>query len=168
MSCFAQVLKRNVLRSNLNTDTAYLLVSAVTTLLRFTVESGNAAKRSEVSNKLLDFLKTLRVAREHYGWDLAQQCIDTCGHPIEQLAAAGFNMPETSRNPALANESLVATRPPAALPATDLDVPEQQPGVDLPLPPDDIINLDIPWDHLWDDMVEPWRLGDFQYDSMGP
>lgn len=76
-------------------------------------------------------------------------------------------MPETFRSPALANEPLTTTHLKAAHPATDLNIPVRQLGVDSPVPPDDVTNLGIRWDHLWNDMVEPWRLGDFQYDFTG-
>jgi hypothetical protein len=139
-------------------DTAYLLVSAATTLLRCTVESSDVEQKKQSSSSLLRFLHTLRQAREVHDWDLSVLCVETCGQSIERIAAAIQIVPQPSP----------ATLSPAAglTSRSDQFAPNNfageagtvvQPSAD---DSDFSFSLDIPWDHLWDDLSEPWRLLD--------
>jgi len=100
------------------------------------------------------------VAREHYGWDLAQLCIDTCGQPIEKLVAANSGVLHTDREPSLNVMGSGSGAPPRNVTANCSVPPQQTIGtaeevnelITFPL------DLDIPWDYLWDDMIEPWPV----------
>lgn len=72
-------------------------MSAATTLLRLLVESDDASYKAKACSKLLGLLETLKVAQEHYGWDLAQLCIETCGPTIEKLVAVNSDLLRTDR-----------------------------------------------------------------------
>jgi hypothetical protein len=140
-------------------------VSAATTVLRLLVESDDDSYKAEAYSKLLSFLKTLKVARDHYGWDLAQLCIDTCGPPIEKLVAMNSSLLNTHQEPrpdvvgggggtSLEDDTSYSNGPHlqgtgAAQSADD--------SITFPL------DLDIPWDYLWDDLIEPWPV-EFQQD----
>ena len=129
-------------------------------MLRLLVESDDALYKALACSKLLRLLETLRVAREQYSWDLAQLCIDTCGPPIEKFVAVNSSLLNTSRE----------TRPDAmgGGGATSLQGETAysngtqlgEAGVAQPV--DDSItfplDLDIPWDYPWDDMIEPWLV----------
>jgi hypothetical protein len=143
-----------------STDTAYLLVSAATALLRLLVESDNNPDRTEACSKLLSFLQTLRMVRDDYDWDLAQLCIDTCGQTIEKLVAMNSSVLHTDLVPSsniTANENSAPPQDLAAIPngAPLQDIGSARAANDLMTFP---MDLDIPWDYLWDDMVEPWLL----------
>lgn len=136
-------------------------MSAATTLLRFTLESSTSSDRQKVSEKLLEFLNKLKLAQNRHGWDLAQLCIETCGQPIEKLAAACHN--------ASGVEPLYQSRVPPH--HTDPAAADLIPGMGVRAQQytanehtwdayDDVLfplDLDIPWDNLWDDIVEPWQ-----------
>ena len=85
-------------------------------------------------------------------------CIETCGKSIERIAAANQVVPQ----PALTTLSPTAdsiARPDSLAPdafAGHAGAVAQHPVDDHDFP----FSLDIPWDHLWDDLSEPWRLPD--------
>lgn len=146
------------------TDTSYLLVSAATTLLRRLVEAGYTTETAETRTKIVGFMQTLKLARNRHGWELAQLCIETCGKPIEQLASASSSMSQSIGNPATSNTAEPIVPPPHSV---FLDETFAEPSLDANILGNDMafaIDLDIPWDHLWDDMAEPWRFGDAQHD----
>ena len=130
-------------------------------MLRLLVESDDASYKAEACSQLLSLLETLQVAREQHGWDLAQLCIDTCGQPIEKLVAANSSLFSTDRElrPHAANgggglssqgDTAYAngTQPRDAGAAQPIDID----SITFPL------DLDIPWDYLWDDMIDPWPV----------
>ncbi|GAB7330738.1 hypothetical protein MBLNU13_g02284t3 [Cladosporium sp. NU13] len=139
--------------------TAYLLVSATTTLLRLLVESDDASYKAETCSKLLSLLETLKTAREHYDWDLAQLCIDTCGQPIEKLAAVNSSLLNTDREPRPDTMGDGGATPlqdgTEYLDGVQLGAGAVQPVNDSITFP---LDLDIPWDYLWEDMIEPWLV----------
>lgn len=142
------------------TDTAYLLVSATTTLLRLLVESDDASYKVEACSKLLGLLETLKTAREHYNWDLAQLCIDTCGPPIEKLAAVSFSLLDADLEPRPVNMGGGGPTPLQDDTAYS-NVPQLQDAGAAQQVNDSVtfpLDLDIPWDYLWDDMIEPWLV----------
>jgi hypothetical protein len=86
-------------------------------------------------------------------------CIETCGQSIERIAVASQGVPQPAPN----------GLSPAAGPASGPDSLEpnnsagQAETVAQPPPADDpnfLFSLDIPWDHLWDDLSEPWHILD--------
>ena len=149
-------------------------MSAVTALLRLLVESDDTSFRALACSKLLSFLGTLKVARDQYNWDVAQLCIDTCGQPIEKLASVNLSVLHTRREP---NSNVVGDEsdaPPQSVTACsngELSLPDvgrtqavsgaQVVNDSITLP----LDLDIPWDFLWDDLIEPWPLGT-QHDAV--
>jgi hypothetical protein len=102
----------------------------------------------------------LKAAQEKYGWDLAQLCIETCGPPIEKLVAVNSDLLNTEQGripDAVGGEGGVSSQ------AVTLDsngtvlqnggtAQSANDSVAFPL------DLDIPWDYLWDDMIEPWPV----------
>lgn len=139
-------------------DTAYLLVSATTTLLRCTVETSNVTEKRQSALALLGLLDTLRTAHLEYDWDLAVLCIDTCGQSIEKVAAANHIATETAASaPAASPMSTTVLVTQGLGPVTTLQYASTntQPTTES----NDLhFSLDIPWDHLWDDTAEPWGL----------
>jgi hypothetical protein len=135
-------------------------VSAATTVLRLLVESDDDSYKAEACSKLLSLLKTLKVARDHYGWDLAQLCIDTCGPPIEKLVAMNSNLLDTDREPR--SDAVRGGGGASSQGGTSYSNVPQLPDTGAVHPADDSISfpldLDIPWDYLWDDMIEPWPV----------
>jgi hypothetical protein len=133
-------------------------------LLRLLVESDNSFNRAEACLKLLDFLTALKVAHEHYGWDLAQLCIETCGPPIEKIASADPSTFEDHR--ASTERAASQTRENSGVPQNCTSGPDvlspptladpQTTHEEIPFP----VDLDIPWDYLWDDIAEPFRFVD--------
>lgn len=135
-------------------------MSAATTLLRLLVESDDDSYKAEACSKLLSLLETLKVASEQYGWDSAQLCIETCGPTIEKLVAVNSDLLRTDqelRSDAAGGEGGVSSQ------AVTLDsngtllqnVGTAQSANDSATFP---LDLDIPWDYLWDDMIEPWPV----------
>jgi len=140
-------------------------VSATTTLLRLLVESDDDSFKAEAYSKLLSFPKTLKMAREHYGWDLAQLCIDTCAPSIEKLVAINsslLNTDQESRSDVVGGGGGASSQD-----VTAYSIGPQLPDTGAAHPADDSItfplDLDIPWDYLWDDLIEPWPV-EFQQD----
>jgi ABC-type arginine transport system ATPase subunit len=134
-----------------------LLVSATTTLLRCTVEALNATDKKKSALALLRLLDTLRTARREHDWDLSVLCIDTCGQSIERVAVANHIVVEP--------QATVVTTPTATtVPGThvlDTVTPLQHTntGTQPTAESNEFqFSLDIPWDHLWDDIAEPWGL----------
>lgn len=130
-------------------------------MLRLLIESDDASYKAEACSRLFSLFETLQVAREQYSWDLAQLCIDTCGQPIENLVAANSTLFNTNREP----------RPHAAdggsRPSSEGDTVYANgthpwdAGAAQPIDVDSIIfplDLDIPWNYLWDDMIDPWPV----------
>lgn len=119
------------------------------------METPNATDRSQSAVALLQLLETLRTARRDHDWDLSVLCIDTCEQSIERVAAANKVVVETLHASA-------AMPAPITIPGTHSlgpDVTAQQIDIATQLVAEhnDIsFSLDIPWDHLWDDMTEPW------------
>jgi hypothetical protein len=131
----------------------------VTTLLRCTVESSNTTDKSQSAIALMRLLDTLRTARRDYGWDLATLCIETCEQSIERVAAANKAILEPTSVAATQMMPTPALETHAVAPGTIVQMAntDQQPAVEeMQLP----FSLNIPWDHLWDDVAEPWRLLD--------
>lgn len=85
-------------------------------------------------------------------------CIETCGQSIESIAAASQVVPQ----PALASLSPaagLASRPDSVAPnhlVGQAETAVQPLADDANFP----FSLDIPWDHLWDDLSEPWHIPD--------
>lgn len=135
-------------------------MSAATTLLRLLVESDDASYKAEACSKLLSLLETLKVARDNYGWDLAQLCIDTCGPPIEKLVAVNSSLLHADREPS--SDAVGCAGSASSQDATTYSNGNHQQDFGAAHPADDLItfplDLDIPWDYLWDDMIEPWPV----------
>jgi hypothetical protein len=93
-----------------------------------------------------------------HDWDLSVLCIETCGQSIERIAAANQIVPQSVPNTSSPATGL-ASRPDSLGPNDSAGQAETapQPAVD---DPNFLFNLDIPWDHLWDDLSEPWSLLD--------
>ena len=85
-------------------------------------------------------------------------CIETCGQSIERIAAANQIVPQPALN-TLSPVAGLASRPDSLAPNDSAGPAETvtQPSAD---DPSFLFSLDIPWDHLWDDLSEPWRLLD--------
>lgn len=104
---------------------------------------------------LIRLLDNLRTARRDYDWDLATLCIETCEQSARKIAAA---------NRVMLEPTATAVTLPVPAPALETLMPgillaqsgTQSVTEDMNLP----FSLDIPWDHLWDDMAEPWDLLD--------
>ncbi|WPG98196.1 fungal-specific transcription factor domain-containing protein [Acrodontium crateriforme] len=147
---FTTSLQRDQFREFWLPYTAYLVVSAATTLLRCTVESSNPQEKNQSIVALVRFLNALRIARDDYDWDLASLCIETCGQSIMSIASAT----QTAMESVTANRGAVVS---ADVPQSPIDL-HDPPMTTEPLAEDSILQLtlDIPWDHLWDDLAEPW------------
>jgi len=85
-------------------------------------------------------------------------CIETCGQSIERIAAANQTAPQLA-SIALSPAAGHASRPDPLAPHDFSGQAESvsQLAADNP---DFPFSLDIPWDHLWDDLSEPWHLPD--------
>lgn len=127
-------------------------------MLRCIIETPSTVDKRESASNLLQFLKTLRVAQKSYDWDLAALCIETCRQPIETIAAA--NHVDMATPPA---DDSTPGPPPAEPESSELraDTEMQFAAMDGAAMP---FSLDLPWDHLWDDMAEPWLLLDQNLD----
>lgn len=142
-------------------------MSAATTTLRLLVESDDTSYKAEACSKLLSLLETLKFARNHYGWDLAQLCIDTCGPPIEKLVVVNTSLLNTDREPrpnAVGGGVVASPQGGTSYSVGNhlRDAGAAQSAGDLTTFP---LGLDIPWDYLWDDMIEPWPV-EFQQDVL--
>jgi len=104
-------------------------------------------------------LDTLRTARREHDWDLAVLCIDTCGQSIERVAAANHVAVERQPNPV---PTATSTTVSGALPLGPVTTAQHaSSGMQFMAEGNDLhFSLDIPWDHLWDDVAEPWGLLD--------
>ena len=107
----------------------------------------------------MSFLEKLKSAHDDHGWDLAQLCIETCGQPIERLAAASQ---ATGPHSTCDSRSVTDGHVPI------VDAPAQQEHAESggrPLTGEQTLalSLDIPWDPLWDDLLEPWQPSDLTY-----
>jgi hypothetical protein len=124
------------------------------------VESDDASYKAEACSKLLSLLETLKVARDSYGWDLAQLCIDTCGPPIEKLVAVNSSLLHADREPS--SDAVRYAGGASSQDATTYSNGPHLQAVGAAHPIDDSItfplDMDIPWDYLWDDMIEPWSV----------
>lgn len=74
--------------TNYFADTAHLLVSAATTLLRCLVETTDVSIKQNCAIKLVQFQHRLQIARTECHWDLAEFCLDRCSDSIAKIAAA--------------------------------------------------------------------------------
>lgn len=108
------------------------------------------------------------MARDQHGWDLAQLCIETCSQPIERLAAAC--RPDVGVAQEEADQQTTNGFHHMAMGAARLEggAPAQQQGVAIEdwqtLDPGEFpVDLDIPWDHLWETSLEPWQTDDVTY-----
>lgn len=121
-------------------DTAHLLVSATTILLRCLLESTDLATKKECATKLVRLLRRLETAREASEWDLADFCLERCTEPINKIATAM----------GITSESLPSTdveehtRPNNAF-SSDTAFTELPSDFFLP-----VDSLDYPFDALWD------------------
>jgi hypothetical protein len=91
-------------------------------------------------------------------WDLSVLCIETCGQSIERIAAANQIVPQSAPNTLSPTAGLVSRPDPLALNnSTGQAETVTQPSAD---DPNFLFSLDIPWDHLWDGLSEPWHILD--------
>ena len=68
-------------------DTAHLLVSATTILLRCTVETADIGTKRKCAATLVGFISRLRSASQESDWELADFCLERCQTPVEKIAA---------------------------------------------------------------------------------
>lgn len=135
-------------------DTAHLLVSATTALLRCTVESPSYQEKEESTTKLAEFLKSLRVAHESTEWDLAEMCIEVCGQAIEsRINAVSIGTEDSLSRPHLNRPSAMVYEN-TSFPTIPEDSSLRNFMEDVSLPS----NLDIPWGDLWDSTNDTWQL----------
>ncbi|MAD87717.1 MAG: hypothetical protein CL912_32555 [Deltaproteobacteria bacterium] len=130
-------------------DTAYLLVSAATILLRCIVESSDVQTKRECIQKLKSFQTRLQAARDISGWDLADFCLERCSLPIEQIAGAlkvPLDRPNHEPNSGTQNRSHVEDQP-SEQPATSFQDGSASYPLDFVFP---IEPWDIPWESMWD------------------
>lgn len=135
-------------------DTAYLLVSATTILLRCAVESSTTNEQRNCSKKLSGLLEHLQLAYRETHWDLAQLCIETCAQSIKSLEAAHQDLARTASLTLEHNAmglSVAGTSEPGVVTDTNDSAPSYSHSSFQ-------LDLDIPWDYLWDDIGEPWPL----------
>jgi hypothetical protein len=85
-------------------------------------------------------------------------CIETCGQSIERIAAANQIVAQPAQT-ILSPAAGLAARPD---PLASNNLTRQAETVTQPAADnsDFPFSLDIPWDHLWDDLSEPWHLPD--------
>ena len=144
----------------MTTDTAHLLVSATTMLLRCTVETPNLEAKQECASKLVKLADRLQTARDHAQWDLADFCLERCRQPIDKVASvvlgtdAAAREVNTSAIPAATlttnnmtgdNDMFAGDDPVASLPELG----------DFFFPVD---SLDYPWETLWHNFDGPWTI----------
>lgn len=131
------------LASSLTTiDTAHLLVSATTILLRCLLESTDLATKKDCAAKLLRLQRRLETAREASEWDLADFCLERCTEPIHKIAAA---MGILDDSPALPSTSAQDGSHGHNVFESDTTFPELPSDFFLP-----VDSLDYPFDALWD------------------
>ena len=109
--------------------------------------------------KLSVCLVRIKRAETECAWDLARLCIETCGEAIERLAAIDAAVPNVDAErlvytntadtdalvhnaPSNVTSDSHATR--AGLVTADSET-------------NSLAGLDIPWDHLWDDILLPFQ-----------
>ena len=115
-------------------DTAHLLVSATTTLLRCTIEATRLQAEQSCADVLSRLIKRLQNARDIHKWDLADFCLDRCSEPVRRVTAAVAELKEAD---------VMATGSDEMLPSSwnDLFEPTN--------------SFDWPWDPLWDTFDDP-------------
>lgn len=135
------------MQSLTGSDTAYLLVSAATTLLRAAIESPQQAKVQCVL-VLLGLSERLSTARETLNWDVGDFCLQRCKPTIDKLATAlGVDRPDNAGESTVAEVAAVSQQDgPCG------DVPSLTFNSDLLLPLD---SLDYQYE-LFDDLAGPW------------
>lgn len=107
------------------------------------------------------------MARDQHGWDLAQLCIETCSQPIERLAAAcrpdtGIAQGEANQQPTnelhhTATDAQLEGGGPAQHQGIAIEDWQTLDAGEFP------VDLDIPWDHLWETSLDPWQTFDVTY-----
>lgn len=130
-------------------DTAYLLVSAATTLLRAAIESPQQAKIRCVRS-LLGLSARLSAAKQTCSFDIGDFCLQRCKPTIDKLAAAlgvqhvedGSNAGSSEQSDAMQAEMMNIENPPLSL-ASDFLLP--------------LDTLDYQFD-LFDDLGTPWPI----------
>lgn len=125
--------------TKLRPDTAHLLVSATTTLLRCLVESTDMSIKRDCAAKLVRLQQRLQVARHTFNWDLADFCLERCSEAISRIAVileAPEGHPEPERRETDQSE----------LPSFGLGFDTSALLEDFFLPVD---SLDYPFDALW-------------------
>lgn len=137
-------------------DTAHLLVSVATVLLRCTVESAALEVKRDCARTLLRLSKTL----QNSGWDLADFCLERCKQPIERIASATGIVSSAS-----ATEEQVSGQE-----AAPMDLLEDTNTLEIANPPDDaamelpsstgnftfpVDSLEYPWDTFWEGLEGP-------------
>ena len=130
-------------------DTAYLLVSAATILLRCIVESSDVQTKRECIQKLKLFQSRLQAARDTSGWDLADFCLERCSLAIEQIAGAlkgPLDRLDHGPNNINQDRTLVVVSPSEQRTTSFQDESASYP-LDFVLPVDP---WDIPWESMWD------------------
>lgn len=130
-------------------DTAYLLVSAATILLRCIVESSILQTKQVCMLKLKAFQKRLQTARDTSGWDLADFCLERCSLPIDQIATAmRATLPESRQQSSSTTENIsdgAAAHPESGIVSIQNEA--------LAYPSDFMLPVDawdIPWENMWD------------------
>ena len=129
------------------TDTAYLLVSTATTLLRAAIESSEEAKANCV-RVLLGLSGRLMAARDTLGWDIGDFCLQRCKPTIDKLATA-LGLHDADYAP---RAEQIDTPARVVAPVGGDENPGM--GLDLLLPLD---SLDYQFD-LFDDFAGPWAV----------
>lgn len=123
-------------------DTAHLLVSATTILLRCLLESTDLTTKKECATKLLRLQHCLENAREASEWDLADFCLERCTEPIKKIAAA-MGIPNEQPVPQLISDREASQNHDPL--GSDMTFPELPSDLFLP-----VDSLDYPFDALWD------------------
>lgn len=122
-----------------HTDTAHLLVSATTALLRCLVETTDITIKRDCATKLVQFQERLETARNAFHWDLADFCLERCSESISRISAA-LEISTNTLEPEMRELEERNT------PSFGLDFDTAALLEDFLLPVD---SLDYPFDALW-------------------
>lgn len=131
--------------SDQSADTAHLLVTTTTILLRCLLESPDLPTKKNCAIELLQFRQRLRIARDERDWDLADFCLERCSEPIDKIATAmGVTLDSCSSSSSLRRLIPLDTQQQAPI---DLDSTFSGILDEFLLPGD---SWEYPFDAVWD------------------